>query len=288
MPRKRLTRNAYKRKVILFGLLVFLAIGLISTGFASWMMSSSAKSESSGNVNVGIIQSANLEFETIELYKLQESYNPTTDEYTIDEVLVTSLETNLEGFVFSFEPHLNDSTGRVHYGESELGSESLTMIIRGVVGPISVLRDVTISINLPESINKAVEAGYIDVPECYEKPKVLTLGHGLEVSNEDTRKVRFEYTVSFKWGSAFNYMNPCLYFDEDPSGMNTPIDEVKKDLMFLRAYVYGYGDELQSIYDKYDQRLISEVDFQKQLTMIQEETSELNPKYNLIIKGNIR
>lgn len=288
MPRKRLTRNAYKRKIILFGLLVFLGIGLVSTGFASWMMSSSAKSESSGNVSVGIIQSANLEFDSIELYKLQEYYNPVTNEYSVDEVLVTSLETGLEGFIFSFEPHLNDSTGRVHYGESEFGSESLTMIIRGVVGPVSVLRDVTISIELPDFIEQAVAAGYIDVPECYTKPKVLTLGHGLEVSNEDTRKVQFEYTISFKWGSAFNYMNPGSYFDEDPSGMNATMDDIKRDLLFLRAYVYGYGEQLQSIYDKFNEGLIDDTELQNQLTAIQEDSSKVSPKYNLIIKGNIR
>lgn len=288
MPRKRLTRSAYKRKAILFGLLVFLAIGLVTTGFASWMMSSSAKTSQSGNVNVGIIQSANLEFDSIELYKLQEFYNPVTNEFTVEEVKVTSLETGLDGFIFSFEPHLNDNTGRVHYGESEYGSESMTMIIRGVVGPVSVLRDVTIELKLPEFIEKAVSAGYIDVPECSSKPKVLTLGHGLEVSNVDTRKVQFEYTITFKWGSAFNYMNPGLYFDSDPSGMNATTEEIMKDLYFLRAYVYGYGDVLQSIYDKYNEGLIDEIELQNQLNLVQEDTNKVSPTYDLIIIANIR
>lgn len=288
MPRKRLTRSAYKRKAILFGLLVFVAIGLVSTGFASWMMSSSAKSTSSGNVSVGIIQSANLEFDSIELYKLQEYYNPVTNEYSVDEVMVTSLETNLEGFIFSFEPHLNDNTGRVHYGESEYGSESMTMVIRGVIGPVSVLKDVTIELVLPDFIEKAVEAGYIDIPECATKPKTLTLGHGLEVSNVDTRKVQFEYTISFKWGSAFNYMNPGLYYDEDPSGMNLSMEEIMKDLYFLRAYVYGYGEALESLYQQYEDGEIDSTELQNRLNLIQEDTNYVNPTYSLIIKGNIR
>lgn len=39
----KLTKNSYKRKVILFGVLLFMSIALISTGFAAWIMSTNAK-----------------------------------------------------------------------------------------------------------------------------------------------------------------------------------------------------------------------------------------------------
>lgn len=39
----KLTRNSYKRKIILFGVIVFMSIALISTGFAAWVMSQEKK-----------------------------------------------------------------------------------------------------------------------------------------------------------------------------------------------------------------------------------------------------
>jgi len=286
--RKRLTRNAYKRKIILFGLLSFLSNGLISTGFATLMMSSSAQSDSSGNVNVGLVASANVEFYSIELYKDEEYYDSSTYTYGTRVVKVTDLESNLEGFYFSFEPNLFDTTGRVHYGESEIGSESLKMYIHGTVGPLDVLSDVTISLKLQDSIKKAVEAGYIELPECYEKPKVLTLGNGLELVQGETQILEFDYVVEFKWGSAFNYMNPGIYFDEDESGISASIDDVQKDLLFLRAYVYGYSVQLNKIYKDLREGTITETEFKTTVDALQHDENISAPKFTLTIVGNIK
>lgn len=285
---KKLTRNAYKRKVILFGLMLFLSIGLISTGFATWLMSSSAKSESNGNVNVGVIQSANVEFVNIEIYQNKEYYDAENDTYGVAEELVTDMAHDLSGACFSFEPHLSDVTGRVHYGESEYGSETLGLTIRGVVGPIDVLRDVTITIELPSSIQKAVEAGYIELPAVAEKPAVLTFGYGLELADDSTTELAFEYTVEFKWGSAFNHMNPGLYFDEDASGQQVSTADIQKDLLYLRAYVYGYDDALTSIYDQFAEGKISQNEFDKQVDALQNNPLYQAPAYKIIIEGNVR
>ena len=44
----RLTRNSYKRKIILFAVFVFISIALISTGFAAWVMSNDATLDANG------------------------------------------------------------------------------------------------------------------------------------------------------------------------------------------------------------------------------------------------
>lgn len=288
MARKRLTRNAYKRKLILFGLLLFLAIGLISTGFAAWMMSANAESESDGNVNVGLITTANLEFESLELYKVEEYYDSETSTYSTREVLVTDLEHELEGFYFAFEPHLSDTTGRVHYGENEIGPESMTMIVRGTLGPIEVLSNLTISLTLPAGVAKAVEAGYIVVPNCANRSVVLTYGNGLELKEGSTSVVEFEYKVEFTWGSAFNFMNPGIYFDEDPSGVTATPEDIQKDLLYLRAYVYGYSNQLTYLYSQLKNNEISNDEFNTQVNALQNNAVYTAPKFTLTLIGNIK
>ena len=285
---KKLTRSAYKRKMILFGLALFLSIGLISTGFATWMMSSSAKSESNGNVAIGVIQSANVSFEEIKVYRNNEYYDAENDQYGTEVVLVTDLEHNLEGGFFSFEPHLSDLTGRVHAGESEYGSESLSLTIKGVVGPIDVLKDVTISMELSASVQKAVEVGYIEIPSVAEKNVVLTYGHGLEFAEGSTTNLEFEYTIEFKWGSAFNHLNPGIYFDEDASGQLVSIDDIRKDLLYLRAYVYGYDKELDALYTALSAGTINTEQFAQQADALQKNPLFVAPIYKITIVGNVR
>ena len=57
----KLTRNSYKRKIILFGVFVFMSIALISTGFAAWVMSADDKVEDDGNVDVGVVKDSTID-----------------------------------------------------------------------------------------------------------------------------------------------------------------------------------------------------------------------------------
>ena len=286
--RKRLTRNAYKRKIIVFGVLIFLAIGFISTGFATWMMSSSAKSESSGNVNVGLIKAANIEFESIELYKKELVYDATVKDFVETETLVTTLADDLEGFYFSFDPLISDVSGRVHYGESEYGPESLWMRIKGVIGPIEVLKDVSIELSLPESVNKAVNKGYIKLPDVATKQIVFTYGNGLSLVEGSDSLLEFNYEYQFEWGSAFNHQNPGLYYDLDEAGKNVPMTKVQETLLDLRACVYGYDEELAEIYDLHNNGEIGDAEFNDRINRLQENTTFQPPKFKLTIIGNIK
>ena len=57
----RLTRNGYKRKMIVFGAFLFMSIALTVTGFAAWVMSTNAKNDQNqANVEVGVVQEGNL------------------------------------------------------------------------------------------------------------------------------------------------------------------------------------------------------------------------------------
>ena len=209
----RLTRNSYKRKIILFGVFVFMSIALISTGFAAWVMSSDAEDTTQGNVSVGIVNDASL------------------------KINVTN-KADLEAFTFLFEPAKDDNTGRVRLDSDDPKTEELTFTIEGNITNAEILADngFTIEMLLPEGMQKAIELNYIVAPECVGEAKVITLdGEG-----------NFSYTLTFKWGTAFEGINPSLYFDNDEDGLAVSDAEVKTILEDLRACVFNYYDELNT------------------------------------------
>ena len=66
---RKITRNSYKRKIILFGIILFISIALISTGFTVWVMSTGAKEESEGGVEIGVVADANITIDDLKIYK---------------------------------------------------------------------------------------------------------------------------------------------------------------------------------------------------------------------------
>ena len=209
----RLTRNSYKRKIILFGVFVFMSIALISTGFAAWVMSSDAEDTTQGNVSVGIVNDASL------------------------KINVTN-KADLEAFTFLFEPAAGDNTGRVRLDSTDPKTEQLTFTIEGNITNAEILATdgFTIEMLLPEGMQKAIELNYIVAPECVGEAKVIDLdGEG-----------NFSYTLTFKWGTAFEGINPSLYFDNDEDGLAVSDAEVKTILEDLRACVFNYYDELNT------------------------------------------
>ena len=144
----KLTRNSYKRKIILFGVIVFMSIALISTGFAAWVMSQEKKQSKSGNVSVGAVTEGNIEV-------------------ILDELTVKD---------FKFEPKENDKTGRVRNDGTNF--ESLTVTVTGTIKNTQFLKEATIKMNVQDKVNQAVTDGYIVLPECAGKEAVLTLTDG--------------------------------------------------------------------------------------------------------------
>lgn len=176
----KLTRNSYKRKIILFGVIVFMSIALISTGFAAWVMSQEKKQSKSGNVSVGAVTEGNIEV-------------------ILDELTVKD---------FKFEPKENDKTGRVRNDGTNF--ESLTVTVTGTIKNTQFLKEATIKMNVQNQVNQAVTDGYIVLPECAGKEVVLTLTDG----GSKTEK-KFTYDITIEWGTKFGGKNPGEYYDSD-------------------------------------------------------------------------
>ena len=173
----KLTRNSYKRKIILFGVIVFMSIALISTGFAACVMSQEKKQSTSGNVTVGAVTEGNIEV-------------------ILDELTVKD---------FKFEPKESDTTGRVRNDGTNF--ESLTVTVTGTIKNTQFLKEATIKMNVKDAVKQAETAGYIILPECANSEVVLTL------TESGTNEKKFSYNITFKWGSKFGGENPGEYYD---------------------------------------------------------------------------
>ena len=173
----KLTRNSYKRKIILFGVIVFMSIALISTGFAAWVMSQEKKQSTSGNVTVGAVTEGNIEV-------------------ILDPLTVKD---------FKFEPKKSDTTGRVRNDGTNF--ESLTVTVTGTIKNTQFLKEATIKMNVKDAVKQAETAGYIILPECANSEVVLTL------TESGTNEKKFSYNITFKWGSKFGGENPGEYYD---------------------------------------------------------------------------
>ena len=206
----RLTRNSYKRKIILFAVFVFISIALISTGFAAWVMSNDAQVDANGNVSVGVVADSSLG--------------------------ITINKDAFEAFKYQFEPKEGDNSGRVRLEKvtsenPNPAHEALSFKIEGTITNPDILAKLSIKIELPAGIQEAVSKNYIEAPACAKEAVEIEV---------DKSTGKFEYVVEFEWGSLFNGTNPSLYYDEDPAGVLIENEVVKETLENLRAYAYGY------------------------------------------------
>ena len=181
----RLTKRSYNRKLIMVGVMLFIGIGLVSTGFAAWVMSSNAEKPGSGNVIGATISDQSMEI------KLENA-------------------DNLGSFIFGAAP--DDTTGRIRGNGKEV--ESLKITISGTVKPTDFLNNLYVNLELPKGVKDACDQGYLVAPDCVTADSV-DLKAGAVGATFDTSSGAFTYEIEFKWGEKFGNMNPSLYYDTD-------------------------------------------------------------------------
>lgn len=211
----KLTRKSYNRRVFTFGIVMFLAIALISTGFAAFIMSNNATANEDGTINVGTITDGSIAFGEITF-------------------------TGANGDAFHFEPDAADDEGHVVYKDGN--SENLTVKIKSSVSPAQYLKTDGITIKMtyiPESVVAAADAGYIVLPECYAAAQNVTYTTTDNVAN-------FTYDISFKWGEKFDGKNPSVFLDLANAkelvgaGTGAYTYEEKKDILVdFRRTIFG-------------------------------------------------
>ena len=225
----KITKRSYKRKKIIMGAALFGAIGLVSTGFAAWVLSSSTSHDQAANLNVGTISDKNMSFSNVVMYE-------------------TGDANKVEYNKFHFEPTANDFSGRVR---AEAGGQKpvLSLSVDAQLNQAQNLGLLTARISVsnntvapgeeaPAAPNSngwttnfatAVEKGYIVAPEAISETITLynynagtALNPGNVVFSNENTVANFTYVVEFQWGAFFAGMNPSEFFDNsDPEKKNS-------------------------------------------------------------------
>ncbi len=215
---KKTTRKSFSRKAIVVVMSVFLTISLTAVGFASWLISNNASKEGTGNVNASNVSDAILGV-------------------TIDK------EDNLGKI--NFGPLDTDKTGNIRYNEKEPDDiESLTIEVSGKINKFPTLKQMEITIKVPDSVITAAGYGLKDGSATeYEVkenlPKYITLPAGAadekgnlivadstvvyQATDTDVftagegDSATFSFNVTFGWGELFQNENPGKYLDNEIS-----------------------------------------------------------------------
>lgn len=205
----KLTRKSYKRKKMIAGVALFMSVALISTGFASFVISGQGKKDANGNVTVGTISDAGLEI----------SFDGEVDTSNVATI--------------SFEPKEGDNSGRVRAAATG-PYENLEFTLSGTVanhtnlGTLTVKMSQVLGAEETSGIKAAADANYITLPECWDTSTVVPVNSGA-----------FSVTFKFGWGTKFGGKNPCEYYDEVAEGQAVSDGNMKAELLKFRKMVYG-------------------------------------------------
>lgn len=213
----KLTKKSYQRKAMVMGGIIFASCALFATGFAAFVVSSSASHGIGGKVNVG----------------------------TISDKSITFTDVALSAPNFSFDAKKDDNSGRVRWDGTN--SENLKTTVTGKFSPSDYVneftvelrlgnwddsnKDVTVDTKAEARIDAAVAAGYIVAPRCYKNPvPLLFSGEGAQITETGENGVKvasFTYEIAFQWGEHFKGMNPSEFYDQTGIASSYP-DEGEK------------------------------------------------------------
>lgn len=250
----KITRKSYKRKKIIMGAVLFGGIGLVSTGFAAWVLSSSVQHSEQASLSVGTVDDKNMEF---------------------DGVTVKTTGTNTENHTYYFEPTLEDTTGRVRW--DGVNSELLSLTVSGEILHTQNLGNITAKLTTEATgttitadqakanLDLAISRGYIVAPVYYKSTEttlwtktsgvdeavstLVTVGSDtvIDASNDKDMKRAFTVEVKFAWGERFGGINPSDYYDNDDAGKLVP--QGSKGDTFDDGTVAGYLDDMHTLLD---------------------------------------
>ncbi len=227
---KKTTRKSFSRKAIIIIASVFLVISLTATGFAAWLISNDAKAEKPGNVTISNIS---------------------------DQILEVTIDTATPGKI-NFGPAKGDTTGNIQYVPTDAEDvESLKVTVKGTVKNFDTMKEMEVSIKVPDSVIKAAGYKLNEDGNTYSEdanlPKYIELPAGAQDSKgnyivSDSKVVytkeskigekpvftvsateaTFEFVIEFKWGALFENENPSLYLDNQVSGKTIDETELAK------------------------------------------------------------
>jgi len=266
----RYTRRSYKRKLVIFGVSIFMSLALCATGFAAWVISKDTNKTADGEVQIGAVTEASVEISDIKFVKDR---------------------TNLEddGPVnFVFEPKADDTTGRVRADrDNNTPSENMNVLFTWSIKNYQIVSDVYVDFKIPLSVYEAIEnkwitlpsefeiqPGTVKIPDTEEGKEYKIARYKIQYTDADGQLVRItdsgetndkivSYTVQysetdptvidnvtfvmeikFGWGQVFNGLNPGIYYDTPyendlEKGKGVSYEDLKATLNEFKATLHG-------------------------------------------------
>lgn len=262
----RTTRRAFRKKLVMFGISTFMCLALTATGFAAWMLSSNAREELAGNIEVAAVSEAGIEIENL-----------------------VFADENVKNF--KFEPVKNDVSGPVRWDGDDAHVENMKVGFTWTLVNYQNVKETFIDFKIPATIQKLIDDDYIAIPEQFVKqgateeignvtytvyrynvptieiPTNSTPVDGVSIENiltykitntgtagEPVANIDFALTLTINWGEKFNKTNPSLFYDTyEVNGVVTDEKylEIKNTLNELKAAAHGItkDDALAKITD---------------------------------------
>lgn len=139
------TRSNFTRKALTFGIIVFMSVALVASGFAIWTISGGSNASGSSNVNVESVSSANIQI-------------------NINGINGTSLD----NAIISFAPDEDDHSGYITY-TSEKGSiaEQLSFDVDGSVTNPDKVGELNFSLKVSDGLIYAAGFRYNDTTKTW-------------------------------------------------------------------------------------------------------------------------
>ncbi len=197
------------------GALIFVAVVLIVTGIAIWLLFSALGGTLGGGITVAGVIDSPLDFGRISIDGIE------VDLDSADHHVDTG---------FSFDSAKDDYAGRLMWNGTDC--EKLTVDVDVVIEHSRYLQQFEYCLELPQGVIDAAAQGYLDIGDYYDWEKQearrieLTLDEGIFFPEQDAWRVRF--TLTLGWGEVFGNINPSLYYDE--AGADISYEEMRDTL----------------------------------------------------------
>ncbi len=241
----KITRSTFTRKALTFGIVVFMSVALVASGFAAWLISSGSDSQQQGAIKVEVVDHANIKINVNDLAE-DGHLNANT------QINFAPADTDVNGYI----THTTTSEGVTL-------TENLTFDVTGDITNGDKVGKLTFSLKISDGVAYAAgfvkgegntwtydaTKAYISVPsyatdmngnalpkivkgedgvytqDGMTEPVVLSIGSEETVDvkdasqnftykyNSTSGKYEFKATYLFGWGEAVNGRNPGQSLD---------------------------------------------------------------------------
>ena len=224
----KITRKSYQRKKIIMGITLFGAVGLVSTGFAAWVLSAGTSVPQQATLNAGTVDNTNMKFSAPVIYKTGDGTKASINTFSFqpklednqgrikskagdpDELLSLTVETTLTnaqnlGRLYVRTEILNQDGQYTKVDEEDPNSEVWTTNVALAASKGYIV--------LPESIDAEIDLYTRDADDAMNEAVTRPGMNEISIDTANNNLASISYEFKFEWGAFFGGMNPCLFFD---------------------------------------------------------------------------